>query len=67
MPSFHVQFIACNVLQFFCRLSNGMENIHAATFSLQKYFPSRWKACNYRTKNCSALHAKIAHETTASV
>jgi len=31
MPWFHVQFIACNALQFLCnncRLSNVMENTH---------------------------------------
>ena len=60
MPWFHLQFIACYVLQFFCsgcRLSNVMENIHEAKMLQPWIFSITLESLQLLHKNCSTLHA----------
>jgi len=61
MPWFHVQFIACNALQFLCnnrRLSNAMENFQAAEMWQPWIFSVTLESMQLLSKNCSALRAR---------
>jgi len=65
---FHVNLLhaaCCNVLCNNYRLSYVMENIHGCNIFASSIFSITLESLHNCTKNCSTLHATIAHESAA--